>query len=560
MAVGLIGGLALFLFGLDQMSRALRLLVGGRMRHALARLTANRFTAAATGAFVTAVIQSSSVTTALVVGFVSAGLMTLTQSVGVIMGANVGTTVTAQIIAFPVTRYGLVPVAVGVGLLLLSRKERVRHLGAVLMGLGLIFFGMQLMSAATAPLQSDPRFAEVIRRMGQPFLAIAVSALLTALIQSSSAVTGVIIVLASQGFITLEVGIALALGANVGTCATALLAALGKSRDALRAALVHVLFNVLGVALWLGFIPELAELVRAISPSSPALEGAVRLAAETPRQIANAHTVFNVANTALFIGFAGTFARLVTWLVPARPGEPERGVQPRFLDDVLLDTPALALDRVRMELGRLGERAHHMVVRSLPVTIGGTREELEALAALDDEVDVLHAAIIGYLGRLSQRDLGTADSAEVYRYVTAANSIEGIGDLVETNLVGAGLERLRSDLLMSLPTQEALEALHARVSETVEDTLEALDASDRAGAREVVDARAEVDRLAARAEHHLAHRLAEGGPERLPIYRVEAEVVEYLKRVYSFARRIARGIVEADEEAPEGAAPPASSP
>jgi len=558
MAVGVIGGLALFLYGLDQMSRALRHLVGGRMRHALARLTSNRFTAAVTGAFVTAVIQSSSVTTALVVGFVSAGLMTLTQSVGVIMGANVGTTVTAQLIAFPVTRYGLVPVAVGVGLLLLGRKEWMRRLGEVLMGLGLIFFGMQLMSGATEPLRSDPRFIGLMQRMDQPLLAIVSSAALTALVQSSSAVTGVVIVLASQGFISLEAGIALALGANVGTCATALLASLGKSRDALRAALVHVLFNVLGVALWLGFIPELADLVRTLSPSSPTLTGAARLAAETPRQVANAHTVFNLANTVLFIGFAGAFARLVTWIVPVRPREIDHGVRPRFLDDVLLDTPALALDRVRMELRRLGERAHDMVVRSLPVTIGGTREELDALASLDDEVDSLHAAIVGYLARLSQRNLGMADSAEVYRYVTAANSIEGIGDLVEINLVGAGLERLRTDLIMSLPTQEALEALHARVSETVEDALEALDASDGDRAREVMDAKAEVNRLAARAEHHLAHRLAEGGPERLPIYRVESEIVEYLKRVYAFARRIARGILEEETAAPGSTVPPPS--
>jgi phosphate:Na+ symporter len=177
------------------------------------------------------------------------------------------------------------------------------------------------------------------------------------------------------------------------------------------------------------------------------------------------------------------------------------------------------------------------------------------LAALDDEVDVLHAAIVGYLGRLSQRNLGTADSAKVYRYVTAANSIEGIGDLVETNLVGAGLERLHSDLLVSLPTQEALEALHARVSEAMEDVLEALDASDRARAQDVMDAKAEINRLAARAEHHLAHRLAEVGPERLPIYRVESEIVEYLKRVYSFARRIARGILEVETGAPPPAAP-----
>ena len=189
-----------------------------------------------------------------------------------------------------------------------------------------------------------------------------------------------------------------------------------------------------------------------------------------------------------------------------------------------------------------------MVERSLPVTLSGTREELDALAALDEEVDVLHAAIVGYLGRLSQRRLRASDAAKVYRYVTAANSLEGIGDLVETNLVGAGLERRRSHLIVSVATREALEALHARVADTLEEVLEALDGSDAEGARGVMDAKAEVRRLGAQAEHHLARRLAEAGEERLPLYRVESEIVEYLKRVYAFSRRIARGILEAKAE------------
>jgi phosphate:Na+ symporter len=217
--VGLLGGLALFLFGMEQMTDALKAVAGGGMRKTLNRLATNRFTAALSGAFVTSVIQSSSVTTVLVVGFVSAGLMTLSQSIGIIMGANVGTTITAQIIAFKVTKYALVLVAVGFGLMFTQKRDRIQRYGAMLMGLGLIFFGMSLMSDATSPLRDFQPFIDAMESMRNPLWAIFGGAVFTAVVQSSSATTGIVIVLAGQGFITLEAGIALTLGANVGTCA-----------------------------------------------------------------------------------------------------------------------------------------------------------------------------------------------------------------------------------------------------------------------------------------------------------------------------------------------------
>jgi len=540
--IGLAGGLALFLFGMEQMTDALKQVAGGGMKAALARLTKNRVSAAVAGALVTAVIQSSSVTTVLVVGFISAGLMTLTQSIGVIIGANVGTTVTAQIIAFKVTQYALILVAVGFAMLFASKRERVRQYGAMVMGLGLIFFGMELMSDATEPLRSYAPFIALMQQMANPFVGILAAAAFTAVVQSSSATTGVVIVLASQGFITLEAGIALIFGANVGTCVTALLAALGKPREAVRAAAVHVLFNVVGVLLWLWFIPTLAEAVQAFSPSASQLSGTERLAAETPRQIANAHTVFNVVNTIVFLPFAGLLARLVSWMVPERPEAEAAVVQPRYLDPILIDTPALALDRVRMELRRLGDRAYAMVRDALPVAVGGSLHDLRALEKRDEEVDALHGAVVSYLGDLAQKNLDHTQAEQHYDYLEAANNIENIGDLVETNLVGAGLERLGTGMHVSDATRERLSALHERVAWTVQLAFQALDAESASMAAQVIAAKPEIQRLADAAESHLARRLTADAPNRLSLYRFESELIEYLKRVYYFAKRIAKAV------------------
>ena len=458
--MGLIGGLAIFLYGMEQMTDALKLVAGSGMKNLLARLTTNRFKAAFAGAFVTAIIQSSSVTTVIVVGFISAGLMSLSQSIGIIMGANIGTTVTAQIVAFKVTKYALVMVAAGFAMLFFLKNEKMQHYGHMIMGLGLVFFGMELMSGATRPLRTYQPFIELMQQMDNPVTGILISAAFTGLIQSSSATTGVIIVLASQGFISLDAGIALIFGANVGTCITALLAAIGKPREAVQAAIVHVLFNLLGVVIWFGFIGYLADLIRSVSPTATHLEGMARLAAETPRQIANAHTVFNIANTLVFLAFTTPLGKLVQRIVPLRPkGEPE-AERPRYLDDILLHTPDLAFDIVRMELGRLGASVLRMVSGALPPVLHGTQNDLDELEKMDNEVDRLHGALITYLGRLSLEQLTQKQSQQLYDYMAAANYLENIGDMIETNLVETGSERLKQDLRISYSTEEILSALH----------------------------------------------------------------------------------------------------
>jgi len=539
MIMGLLGGLALFLFGMEQMSAALKLVAGDGMRRLLARLTNNRFSGVLAGTLITAVIQSSSVTTVLVVGFISAGLMTLQQSLGVILGANIGTTITAQIIAFKVTKYALALVAIGFGLNFLGRKDTIKQTGAMIMGLGLIFFGMELMSNAAHPLRSYEPFINLMTQMDNPLFGILIGAVFTAIIQSSSASIGIVIVLASQGFISLDAGIALALGANIGTCITAMLAAIGKPREAVQAAMAHVFFKVLGVIVWFFFIPYLANVVRLISPVAEGLSGVAKLGAETPRQIANAHTIFNVINTFVYIWFTGPVARLMQFLLPVKPDRIDT-VKPKYLDEILLMTPSLALDGVRLELEHLGKYVLEMLDKSLPIVIHGDEKELQELKDMDDIPDMLQGEIITFLGKLSQKDLTKYQSYLLQDYMEAANYLENIGDTIETNLVDVGEVRNRLKVVISPETEDVLKKLHRKVFEALAQALESLQNSDRALAKKVIKRKAEINSLVDDANNHLSNRLVVDEKNRLALFRIETDIIGYLKRIYYFAKQIAK--------------------
>ena len=543
MGMKLLGGLALFLYGMEQMADALKAVAGERMKIILAKLTTNRFMGAGTGAFVTAIIQSSSVTTVLVVGFITAGLMSMSQSIGVIMGANIGTTITAQIVAFKVTKFALLMVAGGFGMLFFSRQEKIKQYGGMLMGLGLVFFGMSVMSDAMSPLRSYQPFLDLMTRMENPFIGILVAAGFTGLIQSSSATTGIVIVMATQGFITLEAGIALAFGANIGTCITAMLAAIGKPREAVRAAVVHVLFNVFGVLLWLGFIPYLAEFVAWFSPAHPELSGTDRLAAEAPRQIANAHTVFNIANTVIFIGFTSQFARLVEKLVPDKPVEELMIAKPKYLDEELLETPSLALDRARLEIGHMGDRVTEMLEGIMTAVINGDRMMLKNIAKIDDEVDILHGHIVTYLGRISQKSLTEEQTRVLVNLMAATNDLENIGDIIETDLVYLGNEGIDAQVSISEETRELLRKLHFIVSTTAELAMDAVMENDERAAQEVIAMKADIGRLMDSAAMHESKRLVAEEPNRLAAYTLEIDIIEKLKRIYYFSKRMAKAVV-----------------
>jgi phosphate:Na+ symporter len=540
--MGLVGGLALFLFGMEQMTDALKAVAGSGMKTMLARMTTNRFKAVLAGAGITAIIQSSSVTTVLVVGFISAGLMNLKQGIGIILGADIGTTITAQIIAFKITHYALLLVALGFALLFTVKVEKVKQYGTMIMGLGLIFFGMELMSTATSPLRTYTPFINLMQDMATPLSGIFIGTIFTALVQSSSAAIGVIIVLASQGFISLETGIALTFGANIGTCVTAIIASIGKPREAVRAGLIHVLFKIIGVVLWFLFIKQFANVVRVISPLTAHLEGTARLAADTPRQIANAHTLFNVINTLLFIGFTTPLAKLVQRLVPDK--REKHHAKPTYLNPALLQTPDFAFNLVRMELGRQGSTVVRMVQSVHDTIITGHSEDLDHLRQMDNDVDALHGALVTYLGSLSQENLTQQQSERLHDYMAAANYIENIGDVIETDLVDIGQERLNRNIHISPSTQKVFRPLTQKVSWAVEKSIEALVSANPTLAGEVENAKEEINTLANQAERHLATRLTAEEPERLAIFRLESEIVEYLKRVYYFSKRIAKVTIE----------------
>ncbi|NNC39593.1 MAG: Na/Pi cotransporter family protein [Acidimicrobiia bacterium] len=536
LVVGLLGGLAIFLLGMERMTESLKLVAGDRLRALLLRLTSSRFAGLATGAGITAVIQSSSVTTVLVVGFITSGLMTFEQSIGVILGANIGTTITAQIIAFKVTTYALLGVAVGFGLSFFSKSGARKAQGDALLGLGLVFFGMTIMGDAMEPLRSSEAFIDVMARLENPLLGAAIGALFTALVQSSSATTGIVIVLAQQGLINIDSGIALILGANVGTSVTALLAAIGKPREALRASMAHTIFNVGGVLLWLPLVGVLGSMVSSIGGG-------------TAREIANAHSVFNVVNALLVIGFAPQFARLVERLVKDRPDEIEEAIRAKYLDRELIRTPALALDRARLELLRMADRAREMMAQILPAILRGDRWTLLEIQALDDEVDGLHGHIIGYLGQISEARLTEQSTQELFDLMEATNDLESIGDLIETNMVNLGLARIEQGLSVSAATAEMLEELHAAVAESLDLSMMALAQKNADAARRVGNMKNQINSMERAAAAHEASRLMADAPDRIAHYRFEIDVIASLKRIYYFTKRIARVSVPDEEKA-----------
>jgi phosphate:Na+ symporter len=536
---GLFGGLALFLLGMDVLTQALKQVAGDLMKTMLAKMTSNRFVGAATGAVVTILIQSSSITTVLLVGFISAGLMSTAQSVAVIMGANIGSTMTAQLLAFKVTKIALPLIAVGFLVSMIAKREDWRQYGSIVMGLGLVFFGMTTMSDAMKPLRSYQAFVDFMLSLDNRLLAALVGAAFTGIIQSSAATTGILIAMASQGLVSLEAAIAVTLGANIGTCATALLAAIGKPREAVRAAVVHTLFNVAGVIIWIGFVSELANLARAISPTYESMTGSARSAAEMPRQIANVHTFFNVVNTALFIGFTTQFTRLVEWLVPDRALE-DIAESPRFIDDQLLVTPSIALDAARREIVRLGVSVTEMLRGAIPVATSGTRVRLDQLSAMDRPIDVSHRQIIGYLRSISLRDLSSDQSDRLMGLIRIANDLEHIGDQIGINLVTSAKKRLDENVVISPRTAKAIGNLHSHVVEALQRAVSALEREDEQAAAQVRAMKKDFGEIVEELALHEVSRLKADEPKRLLTYAREMELIEIFDDIFKTTRRIAR--------------------
>ncbi len=542
LGMSLFGGLALFLAGLDLLSEGLKKAAGNTLRNVLQKLTVNRFMGAATGAFVTGVLNSSSVTTVLVVGFVTAGVMTLAQSVGVIMGANIGSTVTAQLLAFNLSTYSLIAVALGFFITFGSKNERPKYIGMMIMGLGLVFYGMGLMSDGMKPLRSYEPFLEILASMEQPLFGILAGALFTGLVQSSAATVGIAIAMASEGLLSLQAGIVLALGANIGTCVTALLAALGKPVEAVRASVVHVLFNIAGVLIWLPFLSILADIAVNVSPAAAeGLDGKDKLAEEVPRQIANANTMFNVLNTMIFIGFTTAFARLAERLVPDRPEPEDIIIQPEFLDDAALEAPTIALENVRREI----ERAGHIALEMMDALGKGTehynKDELDNVARRDDEVDILTSEIMKYLGRIRQSSLTESESETHQKLVTAIIDIESAADIIETDMVELFKTFFDGDYSeSSQTTQEMVKGLWSCVRESLELAVRAVGNSDERSAQEVLLLKDDIRDLSDQLFERHAKRLNADDPRYLERVRLLMTFIEQLRHMYTLTKRVAK--------------------
>jgi phosphate:Na+ symporter len=429
---------------------------------------------------------------------------------------------------------------VGFAVSFLAKRSDWRQFGLVVLGLGLVFYGMGVMSSAMSPLRAHEPFIRFMTELHHPALAVLIGAAFTAVVQSSAVTIGILIVLATQGLLSLEPAIAITLGANIGTCVTAALASIGKPREAVRASVVHTLFNVAGVLLWLAFIPQLAESAQWLSPARADLSGAERMAAEVPRQIANAHTLFNVTNTLLFLGFTTRIARLVEWLIPDRPLRPDQRMLPRYLHGSLLTTPPVALQTARLEIGRLGECVSEMVAAVMPTAIRGNRSALETVAAMDKAVDALHIAIIEFLGRLNRTHLTARQSGELMQLVEVTNNLEHIGDLIATSMVASARKRIDEEVSVSEQTANILAEYHAFVLAALNDALRAVTREDAELAKAVSRRKKGFSELSHRLAQHGLDRLAAQEPNRLKTYAREMEAMEILGIIFTVARRIAR--------------------
>lgn len=520
----LLGGLALFLHGMNVMTDGLKAAAGSKMKAFLQGMTRNRWTSLVAGTGITAVIQSSSVTTVLAVGFVSAGLISFQSTLGIILGANIGTTITAQIIAFKITKASWIIIAAGFLTSFLFQNKLIKNVGTIILGLGLVFLGMSVMSDATAPLKSYEPFLALMEGLDNYVYGILIGALFTALVQSSSATTGIVIIMASQGLIAIEPAIAIIMGANIGTCVTAILSAIGKPKAAMRVAVSHVLFKVFGVLIWFAFIPQLAHLVEVISPGSES------------RQVANAHTVFNLANTFLFIWLVTPISKLVVWLVPEKKKKEERAFPE--LHEFYLEDVSLALDLSQSSIAKLGDKVLEILKAGIPMTLTGNEQELVELRAKDAFIDKGHAEILTFLQNIQSQSISKTQSHILERQIEAVNVLESAADLVTTSLVEAAEHRIENRFEVSSDTVQriavvhniALDAFYAAVQFYGEDNISTDDslAKDRFK-KELQDVRL-----------YLIDRLSVSDENRIEIYRFESEVLEGIRRIHALARRLRR--------------------
>lgn len=456
--LGLLGGLSLFLYGMQMMSDGLEGAVGNKMKKVLSALTANRFIGVLAGTLITAVIQSSSATTVMVVGFVNSGMMTLNQAVWIIMGANIGTTITGQLVALDVGILAPLFAFVGVVMMLFIKNPKCHHFGKVLAGFGVLFIGMDMMGSAMAPLQDSPAFIALMTSFSNPLLAIAAGAIFTAIIQSSSASVGILQTLANNGLISFSSSVFVLFGQNIGTCITAVLASIGMNKNAKRTTIIHLLFNIIGTIIFTTacLLFPLADIVGSFTPNAPAA------------QIANMHTLFNIVTTILLIPFGQYLARLAVIILPDRKDDKEANLDDELmLSNYSLGNSAIHIDLMKQEVNKMLKATRKNVAGSFELIENYDDDKAEHIYQREERIDAFNKNISKFISKAIGIDSNENNLRTMNEYFLILSNIERIGDHA-VNIVDYAKELHEEKISLTNATLQEVDKMRSITVEAID--------------------------------------------------------------------------------------------
>jgi len=531
MVFSLLGGLGLFIYGMSLMGTGLQKAAGAKLKRILEVLTSNKFLAVLVGAGVTAIIQSSSATTVMTVGFVNAGLMNLFQAAGVIMGANIGTTMTAQLIAFKLTDIAPFILAIGAVMVLFGKKKKTKDVGEIVLGFGILFVGMTMMETSMRPIREMESFKNLILALGKhPIMGVLVGMAMTAVVQSSSATIGILMALAANNGIPLAVALPILFGDNIGTCVTALLASIGTTKNAKRASLIHLMFNVTGTIIFMSAFPLVLKFI-------PTLGGDVQ------RQIANAHTFFNVTNVFIQVWFIGLLVKVVNILVPGEDKKSSALVL-QHVDRRLLETPSVAVGQVVKEVVRMGNVASQNLTDSVNAFINSDEKLIASVNDHEELINFLEREITAFMVALSNTPLSEKQSEIITSLFHVVNDIERIGDHAD-NLGELAQYRIDGKLQFSETAVKELKYMYENAKSAVENAVIALENSDVDAAKAVIESEGKIDDInkQLRDEHIARLNKRECSPESGTIF---LEIVSNLERVGDHSNNIAEIVLSLD--------------
>ena len=536
------GGLGLFLFGMELMSDSIEKVAGARLRRILEIFTTNRFMGMIVGIIFTGIIQSSSACTVMVVSFVNSGLMNLYQAAGVILGANIGTTITSQLVSFNLSKIAPLILLVGVFVMMFTKKEKVRKVAEVVVGFGILFVGLSTMSQAMANMKNEPQVVNLLMSLKNPFLATLMGFALTAIIQSSSVTVSIVLLLANQDLLPLPITLYIILGCNIGACATAMLASMTGKKDAKRAALIHLLFNIIGtVIIYIALFvagDQIVELIKSIS-------------ADNGRFVANAHTLIKIAQVIMLFPFTGWLVKMTYLIVP---GEDQKvgyreSYQLKYIGDKVVFNPATAVVEVIKELERMASLAEENLNRAMNALITLDEEDIEEVYEVEKNINFLNHAITDYLVKINQTTLPIEDLNSLGALFHVVNDIERIGDHAE-NVADAARQRKEEGVSISKEAQKELGDMLEMVNKIIRYAVEMFAKSDESHMQEIVTLEDQVDEKERELQKKHVERLTKGecSPEAGMIF---SDIVSGLERVADHATNIAFAITT-EEDAEDG--------